>query len=353
MRYSPIYETWVAVAERRQARPMDYAGPKDCAHAEKVRPKTLCPFCEGHEMETPSEVDAVSRLSESERTLDNYRRPNAPGWLVRAVPNRYPFLEADGEMTVQKFGPFLSAPNVGLQEVMVDVPYHGASLEDLSPEEFQYFIHFYHRRLHQLRKKHRWKYVQIFKNQGPKAGASLKHLHSQIAALPFVPPSVAQEQKFLADFRAKNQLCWHCEVLKYELAEQWRAVEETRYFGVFCPFASRYPGEIWLLPKRHVPCFVQSEREELDDLAEVLRRTIQRLAGNLGVRDFNLVLRTSPWEYTTDGALVDENFHWRLEICPRTVIQAGFELGTGCFVNPLAPENAAAALKKEGERGQL
>ena len=353
MRYSPIYETWVAVAEHRQARPMDYAGPKDCAHAEKVRPKTLCPFCEGHEMETPSEVDAFSRLSESERTLDNYRRPNAPGWLVRAVPNRYPFLEADGEMTVQKFGPFLRAPNVGLQEVMVDVPYHGASLEELSPEEFQYFIHFYHRRLHQLRKKHRWKYVQIFKNHGPKAGASLRHLHSQIAALPFVPPSVVQEQKFLADFREKNQLCWHCEVLKYELAEQWRAVDETRYFGVICPFASRFPGEIWLLPKRHVPCFVQSEREELDDLAEVLRRTIQRLAGRLGVRDFNLVLRTSPWEYTTKGTLVDENFHWRLEICPRTVIQAGFELGTGCFVNPLAPESAAAALKKEGERGQV
>jgi len=344
MRYSPIYETWVAIAEKRQSRPMDFTRKKDEEAAETDLSRTFCPFCEGHEMETPAEVDAISRLPETERMLDNYRRPNAPGWMVRAVPNRYPFLEPGDEQTAQKFGPFLGEPNVGLQEVLVDVPRHGALLDELTPEEFQYFIHFYHRRLHQLRKTHRWKYVQVFKNQGPKAGASLKHLHSQIAALPFVPPSVAREQAFLADFREKNGGCWHCEALKYELSERWRVVDETAYFGAFCPFASRFPGEIWIQPKRHVPCFVQSEREELDDLAEVLRRVVQRLANNLRMRDFNLVLRTSPWDFTAEGAQPDVNFHWRLEICPRSTIQAGFELGTGCYVNPLSPESVAVVL---------
>ncbi len=352
MRYNPVYDTWVAVAEQRQARPSDYHEKT----IESKGPNDFCPFCEGHESATPAEVDAIPfsnhslEISASEVTLDNYRRPNAPGWMVRAVPNRFPFLESTQERILQQFGPHFATPNVGKQEVLIDLPTHSATLAELGSEEFQYLVHFYHRRLHQIRKEGRWRYAQLFKNQGPAAGASLQHLHSQLAALPFVPPSVAREQDFLARYQAENGMCYHCVALEYELRERWRFVAETDYFAVLCPFASRYAGEVHILPKRHTPCFVQSMREELDDLAVVLRKLFQKMETAISIADFNLVLRTSPWNYESKKTMVDMNFHWRLEICPRMTCQAGFELGTGCFVNPISPETIAARLKTSMER---
>lgn len=363
MRYDPVYDTWVAVAGNRQARPTDVSAAAPSPSA----PKTHCPFCEGNELETPAEVDAIPRAdlpenlanafwngserslkstSEREPTLDDYRKPNAPGWMIRSVPNRYPFVRPDAEPTRQQIGPYFMTPNVGKQEVLIDVPYHGAALSELSAEEFQYLIHFYHRRLHQLRKEGRWRYVQLFKNQGAAAGASLSHPHSQITALPFVPPSVSRELLFLTNYQRETGRCYHCEVLAYERTERWRLVDESSYYGIFCPFASRYAGEIHVVPKRHMPCFLQSTREELDDLAVMLRQTVRRLEEWRPSVGFNLVLKTSPWHYTADGAEAEANFHWRFEICPRIACQAGFELGTGCFVNPIPPEEVAAALKK-------
>ncbi len=350
MRYSPVYDTWTAICEKRAARPKDYEEvPRMAPAASAVHiSQPGCPFCEGNEYETPGEVDVLLSSSVSKNTsdseLDRYRKPNSSGWMIRAVPNRFPFLEADPEHTLQHFGPHIAMPNTGKQEVLVEVPFHEKQLAALNGEEFQYLIHFCHRRIRQLQKEKKWRYVQFFKNQGPAAGASLEHLHSQIAALRSIPPSVCTEQTFLTDYAQKNGTCWHCEVLKYELAEKWRLVEETAYFAVFCPFASRFAGEIHIVPKRHVPCFVQSRREELDDLAEVLQSTLRKLEKTLSGCDFNLVLRTSPWTPTVSGMSADENFHWRLEICPRITRQAGFELGTGCFVNPIAPETMAAAL---------
>lgn len=361
MRYDPIYDIWVAVSEKRRVRPMDFHSEKE--PAPHLKYNCRCPFCEGNELETPAELDAVSReipLETSEleprnleKTLDDYRRPNAPGWIVRSVPNRYPFVEPDKERTFQKFGPYIAAPNIGQQEVLVDAPFHDTSLSELNPEEFQYLIHFYHRRLHQLRKEGRWAYAQLFKNQGQAAGASLTHIHSQLVALPFVPPSILQEQHFLELHRRETGKCYHCEILEYEMREKWRFVAQTKYFDVFCPFASRYCGEIHIVPQRHVPCFVQSSREELDDLASLLRKTIQRLEKILPVADYNLVFRTSPWFYTAQGVQTDPNFHWRLEICPRITAQAGFEMGTGCFVNPVAPETVAAVMGSEKDEKEV
>ncbi|MBE6427802.1 MAG: DUF4921 family protein [Planctomycetaceae bacterium] len=359
MRYDPIHDTWIAISEKRKARPTDFsaASPK-----KKKQPhSSTCPFCEGNEFSTPFELDAVPQkpspenfhssslqkspnVREKEETLDNYRRPNGPGWVVRAVPNRYPFLESGQEKTLQKFGPYFSAVNAGRQEVLIDIPFHETNFSEMDEGQFQYLVHFFHRRLHQARKEGKWRYVQLFKNQGSQAGASLSHLHSQLAALPFVPPALAKEQRFLSDYHQKNGKCFHCEVLEYERNERWRAIRETEHFLVFCPFASRYAGEIQIMPKRHVPCFVQSHREEIDDLALTLRKTIIALEKVLPESDFNLVLKTSPWDIEKGEVKADPYFHWRMEICPRITKQAGFEIGTGCFVNPIAPETMAASM---------
>lgn len=363
MRYDPIHDTWTAISEKRKGRPMDFSetsGKKNSSSR-----SVSCPFCEGNELSTPSELDALPQktLGENlencwfsatesgserrkEQTLDNYRRPNGPGWLVRAVPNRYPFLEPDREKMLQQFGPYFSTPDVGRQEVLVETPFHGTALHEIDEGQFQYLVHFFHRRLHQARKEGKWRYVQLFKNQGVRAGASLSHLHSQLAALPFVPPAIRREQAFLADYQRKNGKCFHCEVVEYERRERWRTIQETECFLVFCPFASRYAGELQIIPKRHTPCFVQTSREELDDLAITLRKTLIALNRVFPESDFNLVVKTSPWQIEKDGTMVDPCFHWRMEICPRITNQAGFEIGTGCFVNPIAPETMATDMAK-------
>ncbi|MDO4582969.1 MAG: DUF4931 domain-containing protein [Planctomycetia bacterium] len=347
MRYDPIYNIWVSISEQRNDRPKDFSLFHE-KNPEKENFAACCPFCEGNEAETPQERDVM--LRETEETLDNYRRPNAPGWMVRAVPNRYPFVEPDSEWTLQRIGPYFYAPNVGIQEVLVDVPYHASCLSGLSAEEFQYLIHFYHRRMHQIRKEYRWHYAQLFKNQGAQAGASLTHIHTQLVALPYIPQSLVLEQKFLQSYAHDNGQCYHCMVMEYEMRERWRFVDQTEYFNVFCPFASRFSGEIHILPRRHVPCFVQSTREELDDLAELLRKTLRRLENVLTLPTYNLVLRNSPWEYDKEGVVLDSHFHWRMEILPRMTKLAGYELGTGYYVNPISPERAAVALTTESFR---
>lgn len=334
MRYNPIFNYWVAVSENRKLRQNDF---QTSAAPMSGNAALSCPFCEGHEAETPHELDALV----PETSLDDYRRPDGPGWMIRAIPNRFPFVTPDNEMTLQQVGPHLVAPDVGKQEVLVDVPFHAKSPSEMSAEEFQYLIHFYHRRMHQARKSARWKYVQLFKNQGRSAGASISHIHSQLAALPFVPPTIAQEQSFLHDYSERNGRCYHCEILDFERSAGWRWVCQTEFFGAFCPFASRFPGELHILPLRHVPCFVESQREELDDLAELLHRLLHDFEQKFNPPCYNLVFKTSPWTYDALGVHPDPNFHWRLEILPRTTHLAGFEFGTGCYVNQLTPENAA------------
>ncbi|MDO4569861.1 MAG: DUF4921 family protein [Planctomycetia bacterium] len=345
MRYNPIYDVWVSTAECRARRQNDF----QCAQ-ERESSTRCCPFCEGNEGKTPSELDVMIH----EKTLDNYRRPNAPGWKVRAVPNRFPFMKADDVPTPQMFGPYVSRKDVGRQEVLIDVPHHVRSVQELNEEEFQYLVHFYHRRMHQARKENRWRYAQLFKNQGVEAGASIEHIHSQLVAMSFVPASIRMEQIFLADYREQTQRCWHCDALEYERGERCRVVCESEYFFAFCPFASRFMGEVHISPKRHASCFVQSTREELDDLAQTVRNVLCRLPHVVSPSAFNLVLRTSPWSYNAEGARADENFHWRFEILPRTAKWAGYEMGTGCCVNSLAPESAAMKYATAGRlAGQI
>ena len=304
-----------------------------------------CPFCEGNEAETPSERDAFARTQLEEKALDNYRRPNSPGWMVRSVPNRYPFVSPDLEQSIQQIGPYLESPNAGIQEVLVDVPYHVERLSELTEVEFEYLIHFYHRRMTQLRKEIRWKYVQLFKNQGAEAGASLSHLHSQLVGLPFVPAKVEWEQQFLRRYGQERGLCYHCEVLAYEQREKKRFVTETDFFSVFCPFASIFPYEMYVVPKLHSPCFVHCLREELDDLGRLLQKLVRKLEAVLPVPAYNLVLKNSPWEDSDQEMCEDEYYHWRLEILPRMTRIAGYELGTGDYVNPVLPEKAAQCLR--------
>ncbi|MDO4551464.1 MAG: DUF4931 domain-containing protein [Planctomycetia bacterium] len=386
MRYDPIHDIWVIVAEERLCRPDQFTSERfgfcqnrdvnDISRLAEEQ-KEKCPFCEGNESQTPRERDALARRKDRisseeyseesrecseiiyaeksehdqgcvgfcrERTIDDYRRPNSPGWQVRSVPNRYPSVLPWGEMTSQRFGIHEKTLAVGAQEVIVDTPRHLERFGEMTEEEFQYLIHFYHRRLYQLRKEHRWQYVQLFKNQGAAAGASMCHIHSQIFCLPYVPHTINMEAYGLEKYFQNTGQCYYCQSLHQELTDRWRFIAESETMAAFCPFTSRFHGEIWVMPKRHVPCFVQSSREELDDLSLFLRKIICRLEQVIPVPTYNVVLRQSPWRYEESGVVLDERFHWRLEILPRLNGIAGFEWGTGNFINPCSPERFAAEM---------
>ncbi len=385
MRYDPIHDIWVIIAEERLRRPYQFSqaeaagGRPDAEAAPGILKgegdipgfypeghELSCPFCEGHERETPQERDAVishrRKIREAlrkyfqargavaqgeippetpiweELTIDDYRNPNSPGWIVRSVPNRYASVHPWEEWTPQRFGMNVKTPGVGMQEVIVDTPRHVERFGLLDPEEMEYLIHFYHRRLHQLRKEHKWRYAQLFKNQGAAAGASMRHIHTQIFCLPYVPHVVNSEKHGLRKHAHNTGRCYYCQTLEQEMGEPWRFIGQSEFMVAICPFAPRFYGEIWILPKRHVPCFVQSSREELDDLAVFLRKIIRRLEEVLPIPAYNVVLHNSPWDYDATGVKTDPHFHWRLEILPRANCFAGFEAGTGNYINPCSPE---------------
>ena len=333
IRYDPIHDFRVIIAEERLARPDEYMAAGNVAqrsdrivppddfpllsgHSAALRSRLTkeeaCPFCEGRETQTPSERDAVAQTD---------RQQNSPGWQVRSVPNRYPSISPHGD-----------------QEVIIDTPRHLERFGDMTDDECRHLIRFWHRRLHHLREENRWQYAQLFKNQGSAAGASMRHLHTQIFCLPYVPREVLTEAQGLAKHLENTGTCYHCDTLADELRDRLRFLGETPHLAAFCPFASRFQGEIHILPKRHIPCFTQTTPEELDDLSRFLPTIIRRLERILPTPAYNLVLRQSPWP-------VSPHFHWRLEILPRLNGIAGFEWGTGDFINPCSPERFAAQMR--------
>jgi UDPglucose--hexose-1-phosphate uridylyltransferase len=182
----------------------------------------------------------------------------------------------------------------------------------------------------------------VFKNQGQRAGASIAHLHSQLVALPFIPPVIADEERRAGEKFSETRLCPYCDFIERERAAGERIVLEQDGFIAFCPFASWQPYEVWLMPACHVPAFETSSADEFKRLAAVLCSLIGRLESIGGGADYNLLVRTAPW---IDAG--DNWSHWRIELMPRINAFAGLEVGTGIHINPLSPERAARQLRAD------
>ena len=322
----------VIVAEERAARP----------HQFDITDKSyqgMCPFCEGNEALTPCETAAF-------RHADS--RPNSPGWRVRVVPNKYPAVVPGDVSPVLRDHSFLhtggKTDGIGQHEVVIDTSRHVLSVSELTPAEAADMLAMYRLRLQALRTDSRWAYVQIFKNVGAAAGASLPHSHSQLVAMPFIPPSL----RSILQRSVESQRCVWCERLQSELLSGERIVEETEHFVALCPFVSRFAGEIEIYPKNHEPGFDQVNISALDELAGLFRRTVIRLEKAVfwmkNSLAYNIVLNTEPFQY--DAGDVSSCFHWHFSILPSLARAAGFEWGTGLHINPISPEQAAQRLRK-------
>lgn len=328
LRKDPIIGRWVIIATERAKRPFLPKAEPPPAPA----PGTLCPFCEGQEDKTPHEVLAYR---------DRQTAADQRGWRVRVVPNKYPALMVEGELRKRGDGIYDHMNGVGAHEVIIESPKHVESLTALDEENLREMLWVYRDRLVDLKKDNRLLYGMLFKNVGAAAGASLEHTHSQLIVLPIVPISVAEEMEGAKAFHQYRGRCIYCDIIQQEQASAARVVLESPHFLAVCPYAARFPFETWIIPKQHASHYENIHKMEVDDLAYALRTVLQKIESALDKPAYNYVIHTGPWD-----AQALPHYHWHLEIIPRLTKVAGFEWGTGFYINPVPPEQAAEFLRE-------
>jgi len=326
VRKDPITGSWVVSAPERAQRPQPTKIHATASHSKR------CPFCAGHEADTPPEIFSLRHTT---------TEADQPGWSVRVVPNRYPALVAARSHRRGSNSFYESDAAFGAHEVIIETPKHIENISKLNDEQFTRVVRAYRQRMRALSENPTWRYLLLFKNQGIAAGATLGHVHSQLLALSIIPPETAREIAGARKFFERHRSCGYCAMMKREAREKHRLITSDAHYAVFCPYAARVPFETWIVPRRHQSLFANGAEGSENHLARVLRETLRRLDRALKHAPFNLIIRSSP-------PALDENpyYHWHIEILPRLAQIGGFEWGTGCYINVVTPEDAARQLRK-------
>ncbi len=327
-----VTDTWVIV---------DTAGveiPKN--HIVEIkRTEDECPFCEGKESLTPNEIFAVREKGES----------NKSGWKVRVIPNKAPILRIEGELIRSSVGVYDRVNGIGANEVIIETPRHIRNLFELTEDEIYLVLKTYIQRISDLHKDLRFRYVLIFKNHGRLAGASsINHLHSELIALPATPIRVKQKLKGAKDYYEYKERCIFCDIIQQEIDTGERLIFSDGHFVVIAPYASRFPFEISVFPRRHSHAYTETTEPELKSLASVLRRIVKALYDLLDDPPYNFILHNAPNLIPHKGYwfTIKDDFHWHIELIPRIQRTTGFEWGTGFYINRIAPEFAAQKIRE-------
>ncbi len=329
LRKDPIIDRWVIISTERAQRPVFLA------EQEPPAKPGLCPLCAGNEAMTPPEVFAI-------RPDHASSAPNTPGWTLRVVPNKFPALRIEGALNKQGVGLYDRMNGIGAHEVIVETPVHGQTLYTMDMASVQnVFIAYKERTIDLLRDK-RFKFIMIFKNHGAVAGASLDHAHSQLIALPIVPRRVFEEiNGGLAYYKYKDR-CVFCDIIAQEAEDGSRVIYENEAFIALSPFAARFPFETWILPKNHVASFLPAGNEDnYYALADAVSTILKKNNKLLNAPPYNYMIHTAPADLTSVPY-----YHWHIEIIPRLTKTAGFEWGTGFYINPTPPELATTFLRE-------
>ena len=323
LRRDPTTRNWVIIAPARSRRPESFQRPP----RQPVTTDRDCPFCPGHESDTPTES---LRL-----------RDPAGNWRVRVIPNKFPALEgAEGLHRLQTEPGFIAMSGTGDHEVVIESPDHRWDMATATDTEVRCVLEAYRARYRALRGRSA-AVIVIFRNHGPGAGTSLAHPHSQIVAAPIVPLQIRQRFDVARQHFDDLGGCVYLEQLGYELASGRRIVIKTNDFVAYQPFAAAYPFETWIVPRFHQASFGDATDAALDALAPVLRRVLHGLHAVLGDPDYNYVIHSAP-----PGEEGQTYVLWHMQIVPRLATPAGFELGSGISVNASSPEETAAALRR-------
>jgi UDPglucose--hexose-1-phosphate uridylyltransferase len=335
LRKDPIVGRWIIVSASRPKLPRDYTFEEphdDMTPAE-------CPFCGGNESKTPPEIASFR---------PGPTTPNSPGWWVRAVPSKFPVLHIEGSLEREGSGIYDWMNGIGAHEMIIETPDHAVRLEELPENQVEKVLWAYRDRILDLERDSRLRYVLVFKNHGWNAGSDLNHAHSQIIATPVIPKLVKEKLDGAKSYYDYKERCVFCDIIKQELSSSERIIEETRHFLVMAPFAPRFPFETWIYPRKHCCCYTEITQEEIMDLSRALKNTLRRLGVVLTNPPYNFMLYSAPNRVPRSGHwhTLEDDFHWHLEIMPRLTRVAGFERGSGFYINPTPPELAAQYLRE-------
>ncbi|MEZ0276441.1 MAG: galactose-1-phosphate uridylyltransferase [Roseimicrobium sp.] len=326
MRYNPITLDWVIMAAARGRKPDDFHKDPPPRLVRATHSDT-CPFCPGNEDLTEHEI---SRVAGPDGT-----------WAVRVLPNKFAAFTPveDLKRTSQKT--FRSMAAAGSHEVVVEHPRHDLALADMEVPHLASILRVYRDRYTALKQQAHVESIVIFKNHGERAGTSLLHPHSQIIASPVISCQVRMRLQEARRYHELHGGCLYCRVLQDEMEAGERIIESSASFTAFVPYASLSPYHLWIFPKVHEPSFDSIQEEQIDELAGVLSRQLRRIRAVAGDPDYNITIRSAPVGEETACC-----FHWYLAVVPRVNHLAGFELGSGSYINSLPPEICAELLRK-------
>lgn len=266
--------------------------------------------------------------------------PNGPGWDLRVVPNKFPALQVEGSLDREGEGLFDRMNGIGAHEVIIENPDHAKTLATMSEMEIERVLWAFRERILDLKRDTRFRFILVFKNHGAAAGATLEHSHSQLIALPIVPDFVREEIEGAKRHYLMKERCVFCDIIRQEVSVGRRVIHENADVVALAPYAPRFPFETWLLPRSHGARFEEAPRPAYESLARMLRTVLQRMNRALENPAYNLVIHSAP--FSEQGS---EFYHWHVELLPKVTRTAGFESGTGFYINPTSPEEAAQVLR--------
>ena len=322
LRREPVTRMWVVVTNDYPKGPSDYLPFKPPYRLQEA--EGPCPFCPGNERMTPRETFSLSR--------------DKGQWLVRVIPNKSPFFHIEGDYDRRPEGMYDIMEAIGAHEIVVEAPDHDQSLATMEPGQIEKILLAYRERLIDLEKDQRFQQCLILKNH---PGISNRHPHSHIMAMPVIPKRIGEEVLGTLDYYQRKERCIFCDIIKEEISAKKRVILETVHFLIFLPFASRYPFEAWIIPKVHSPDFHRIKEEEIADLSVAIQSLFHSFFKLLSDPPYSLTFHTSPIR----NRFHRPEYHWHIETRLRIGLREGFEWGTGFFVNPTPPEDAANFLR--------
>jgi len=334
-RWDPLKKNWAIIAAGSSRRPDDFLQQREIVEI------ATCPFCSGNEAKTPAEIYAHR---------PNWSAPNQPGWQVRVIPNKFPALRIEGDLESRAEGLYDRMNGIGAHEIIIETPDHDKTMADLSVEQISEVLKAYRARMVDLRNDSRFRYLFIFKNHGIEASAKIPHSHSQLIAVPLVPPLVSTKLSSTQEHFHTKERCLVCDLIHQEKTAKVRVVRDDGNFLVYAPYASRFPFELMIVPQEHNHDFTTQTDQQLLLLADTLQTTLQRLRLVLKDPPFSFVLHNTPpvhscWGCADYGAIFPRSFHWHIELVPKLTQVAGLEWGSGFHLNPTPPEEAAEYLR--------
>lgn len=332
LRKDPIVGRWVIIATERGRRPGNFVDSAD--HATDAKD---CPFCDDKESR---EVYALRDGEDAQSS-----------WKVRVLESGTPLFDGSGSVRRRGHGLYDVCDSFGAHEVVIETPEHVANMADLSVDQIKNVFETYALRINHHRKNSDFQYALAYKNYGKAAGSRLiGHARSQIMATPVNPIRVKDKISGAKKYYEYHERCLFCDLIRQEKKSPDRVVVETQHFLAITPFASRFPFEVWVLPKHHACDFAQGVAGYEGDLAKMMKELLLRIKVGLEDPAYNYVIHTAPFKMDhSDGVkyrTIEQDYHWHMEVMPRLTRVAGFEKGTGFYICPIPPESTAQFLRE-------